>query len=73
MSPAAIRRLSSKESSKVCVFPELRREAIWTDNRAQVVRWAGDSARLRADDHRLALSTYTTFGGTIQLVTATER
>ena len=45
------------------MFTGLRREAIWTDNLAQVVRWAADSARLRPDDHGLVLSTYTTLAG----------
>jgi YVTN family beta-propeller protein len=56
MSPAAIRRLYSKESSKVCVSTGLRREAIWTDNLAQVVRWAADSARYAASGRLLVLS-----------------
>jgi hypothetical protein len=48
MSPAAIRRLCSKESSKVPVFTGLRREVIWTDNLAQVMRWAADVDTLAA-------------------------
>src|SRR5688572_10519240 len=36
----------------------------WTDNLAQVLRSAADSARFRPDDHGLVPSTYTTLAST---------
>ena len=64
-----LQRLGSREVSRLYVASgnssehcseELRREAVWTDNLAQVMQWAAGVDTLGPDDHGLALSIPTT-------------
>ena len=53
--------VASRNSSELC-SKERRRDAVWTDNLAQIMRWAAGIDTLRPDDHGLALSIPTTLG-----------